>query len=110
MKLSKQEDKSAGFALIEMVLILVILTAIVGVGVYVMRQKQNANSTLSSNGSALRTKAQPGTAASIEQLTAQDAQTEAGVDSSADNQTQQDATSANTAVSNVGGAYDEASL
>lgn len=110
MKLSSDKSGSAGFTLVETVLVLVILAAIVGVGVYVVRQKQNANSTLSGTSSGLRTKAPAGTSASIDQLTGQAAQTEAGADSSADNQTQQNATSANTAVSNVGGAYDEASL
>jgi uncharacterized protein HemX len=111
MKLASQKDKSAGFALVETVLIVVILAAIVGVGVYIMRQKQNTNSTLSSTSNGtLQAKSLTGTTANISQLTQQDAQTEASVDSSADSQTQQDATSANGAVNNVGGAYNETNL
>lgn len=110
MKSASHKDKSAGFALVETVLIVVILAAIVGVGVYIMRQRQNANSTLTSGNGTLQTKSLTGTTANIGQLTQQDAQTEASADSSADNQTQQDSTSANGAINNVGGAYNETNL
>lgn len=108
MKSSPQRDKSAGFALVETVLVLVILAAIVGVGLYVARQKSNVSSTLNSSGGSSAVKAPAGTTAGINQLTQQDAQTEAGIDSSADGGTQQTSTSANGAVNNVGGAYNEA--
>lgn len=112
MKVSPREDRSAGFAVVEALLILVILAAIVGVGAYVVRQKHNANSTLGSGtgGNSTSTKAPAGTTTSIDQLTQQDAQTEAGVDAAADNSTQQTSTSANGAASNVGGAYNETNL
>lgn len=110
MKGSSPQDKAAGFALVETVLVLIILAAIVGVGLYVARQKSNVNGTLNNSGSSTAAKAQAGTTASINQLTQQDAQTEASVDNSADNGTQQASTSANGAVSNVGGAYNEANF
>lgn len=111
MKTSSKQDKSAGFAVVETLLVLVILAAIVGVGMYVVRQRNNANSTLSGNGIApTSVKAPAGTTASVSQLTQQDAQTEAGADSSADSSVQQNSTSANGAANNVGGAYNETNL
>jgi len=101
-------NKSAGFAVVEALLIIVILAGIVGIGVYIMHQRQTTKTTAS--GATSQTQAPAGTTSSIDQLTQQDAQTEAGTDSQADNQMQQDATSANSATSNVGGAYNEANL
>ncbi|HUY85365.1 MAG TPA: hypothetical protein VMU97_02510 [Candidatus Dormibacteraeota bacterium] len=111
MKTFSRQDKSAGFAIVETLLVLIILAAIVGVGAYVVRQKHNANSTLgSTGGTATSVKAPSGTTTGIDQLTQQDAQTEAGIDSAADSGAQQSATSANSAVNNVGGAYNETNL
>lgn len=108
MKTITQTNKSAGFAIMEGLLILVIVAAIAGVGAYVLHQKHNADATLSSASSTpAQTIAPAGTTASIDQLTQQDAQTEASVDNNSDSQTQQNASSANTSISNVGGAYNE---
>ena len=109
MKVPLRTHKAAGFSAVEALLLLVIVGAIAGIGVYVVRQKDNANNTLSS-GSVTQNKAPAGTTGSIDQLTQQDAQTESGVDNSADATVQQNASSANGTVNNVGGAYNEASF
>ena len=104
----KSKGKQGGFALLELVLLLVIVAAIVGVGLYVVNQKSTSDNTLSGTGSGATAKPAQGTTASVEQLTEQDANTEAGVDKSADGSTQQTATSADSSVNSLGGAYNEA--
>ena len=105
VKVHKSRD---GFALVEGLLLLVIVAAIIGVGVFVTRQKHSAEKLLSSSNTTAQSTASPGTTAHIDQLTQQDAKDEANVDSANDGSTQLDATSANSVVSNVGGAYNEA--
>lgn len=101
--------RQEGFSAVEIVLVLVIVAAVVGVGYYVWHQGQS--NQLSNNSSTpATTKAPAGTSASIDQITTQDAQTETAVDNGADKQTGQNATSADTALNNVGGAYNETSL
>lgn len=100
--------KSGGFAAMEGLLVLVIVAAIVGVGYYVIHQKHSAQKTLSNSNSA-PANAPAGTTASVDQQATNSATQEAGLDNSADSAYQQDAGSANGAVSNVGGAYNEAS-
>lgn len=109
MKFALQKKENAGFAVIEATLAIIIIAAILGLGLYVMKQR-NTSSSINSTSSALVPQAQAGTTASIGQLTQIDAQNEAGVDSSGDNQTQQNVSSADSAISNVGGAYDETTL
>lgn len=105
-----------GFAVLELLLVLVIIAGIVGVGLYVLKQKQNANSLAATTTSAVP--ASPsvahvpaaGTTAAIDQLTNSEMQAEIGASGSADNQIQQDVSSTNTTVSNVGGAYNASSF
>jgi len=113
MRIPLQKDNNAGFAAVEAVLLVVILAIIGGVGAYVAQQKHAADATLTSasaKATQVKTPVTAGTTASIDQLTRQDAQTEANIDKSADSQTQQNATSSNSAVTNVGGAYNETNL
>lgn len=107
-----KQKKEGGIAVVELVLLLVIVAAIVGVGLYVARQKTNTESTLSTANSSNSSvpKAPQGTSASVEQLTEQDASSEAAADHSADTSVQQDAASANGAASNLGGAYNESNF
>ena len=108
--MTRLQKSQQGFSAVETVLVVVILAAIVGVGYYVWHQGQSST-TLSDNGNSSKTtKAPAGTSASIDQLTTQDAQTETAADNAADGQTSQNATSANTALTNVGGAYNESNL
>jgi cytoskeletal protein RodZ len=119
----KLQNNDAGFAIIEALLIAVIIGAIAGVGMYVMKQKNAATATINSattgtsNSTALSTSASPkpattatSTTSSISALTQQDAITEKAVDNSTDAATQTNTTSANSAISNVGGAYNATNL
>lgn len=115
MRLSSRKLETAGFSVIEGLLITIAIAAIVGVGGYVLHQKKIANGNLSSahsGNSTTQTTAQPatGTTANLDQLTQQGGQTEAGVDSSDDVQTSQNATSSNYTINNVEGSYDETTL
>ena len=113
MRVPLLKDNTAGFAAVEAVLLVVILAIIGGVGTYVAQQKHTADSTLASSNSKsvpARTPVTPGSATSIDQLTQKDAQAEANIDKSADSQAQQNAISSNSAVTNVGGSYDETNL
>lgn len=97
---------SGGFAVLEGILVIVAVVGVIAVGGYVLRHRASvASSTVSSTTPAPVTPA--GTSASIGALTQQDAQTEATTDTSSDSQAQQTSTSSDSAVSNVGGAYNE---
>ena len=100
-----QQTGASGFTAVEAVLVIVVLAAVVGVGIFVVHREHAANTTANTQAAA-----PAGTSASVDQLTQQDAQTEAAVDGQGDSQVQQDALSANSAVSNVGGAYNESTL
>jgi hypothetical protein len=103
-----------GFGIVEALLILVVVGAIAGIGVYVIRQKNRTDTLLSKTNTtgAVSTAVTPsaGTTASIDQLTEQETQTEVGADHAADVQVGLDATSANSAATNVGSAYNEANF
>ncbi len=107
-------QNQTGFAIIEAVLILVIIGAVVGVGAYVLNAKKTVNKTLSSGTTTPAQQATPvlanGTTASIDQLTQQEAQSETAANNSGDSQLQQDSSSSNASVSNVGSSYNESSL
>lgn len=94
-------------AIVEAAVAILVLAVIVAGSVYVINHKPTSPST---NTTTSTTTAQPGTTASIDQLTQSEAQTEQQADKGADSQTQQDALSANNAASNVGGAYNESTL
>ena len=112
------KDNNAGFAIVEAVIVIVIIAAVVAIGFHVVHHKTTTSSSNSANSpnsstanqSTTSAAASSGTAASVAQLTQQDAQTEKGVDNSADGQTQQNVTSVNSAQSSVGGAYNASSL
>lgn len=107
MSVKLNRDTSSGTALVEVAVAVLVLAVIVAAGVYVMNHRAASNPDTSTNTTAA---AQPGTTASIDQLTQSDAIREQQVYSSAAAQAQQDALSANTAASNVGGAYNESTL
>jgi competence protein ComGC len=114
---SIRRDDNNGFAVVEALLILIIIAAVVGVGAYVVRQKNQATKTVSSGAptSAVTTTgstSQPsqGTSASIDQLTQMDAKSEASVNTAADSQIQSYVNDTNSAASSVGGSYNENNL
>lgn len=110
----------AGFVMFEAVLVVVVVAVIVGVGYYVIHNHRTtttpvANSTTSnSNSSTPNLSNQPtaplGTTTSIDQITEQDEQSEAGIDNGADSVAQQQAVSPNSAISNLGGAFNASTL
>ncbi len=111
MKLIIPQPKSNGFAIVELILVGVIIVAILGGIGYVAYQRLTTSQQVATPAATTTTTAAPaGTTASVDQLTQQDAQAETSVDASADSQTEQNATSANGTVSNVGGAYNESNL
>lgn len=116
MRVNTRKSADGGFAVIELVLVLVIVAGIVGIGVYVFKQKQNANDLTATTATTVPTVKSvakvpaAGTSAAIDELTNTDASAEMSASNGSDNQLQQDALSANTTVSNVGGAYNESSF
>ena len=113
MSATSYKENNAGFAAVEAVLLVVIVAIIGGVGAYVAQQKHTADITLNSSSSKTvpaKTPVAAGTTTSIDQLMQQDALAETNIDMAADSQAQQNATSSNSAVTNVGGSYDETSL
>lgn len=110
---SRQGTGGQGFAFVETVLVLAIIGLIAGVGVYVVRQQQNAARTAANTSVVATTpaaSAPQGTSASIDQLTAQSTASELAASHSADSQFQAVATSDNSALTNLGGAYNESSF
>ena len=67
MRVLSPKSNSAGFAGVEAMLVIVIIAAVVGVGAYVMHQKNSAATTLGNMGGAMlqSSTAVSGTAASI---------------------------------------------
>jgi len=122
-KLSKGPRAEAGFSMIDALLVLVIIGILVGVGAYVYKQNHknvmsptaaaSTTATTTSPGSASSTNSstnQTGTTAYINQLTQQEAESESSITSQNDNAESQAALSANSAATNVGGAYNESTL
>ena len=107
MNALNKRTPNAGIATAEMVMVLVVVAALIGIGAYVLHR--NLAAKTSTTASTINAPA-GGTTESIDQITANDAATEQQADKNADSRMQQDATSANSAVSNVGGAYDESTL
>jgi FlaG/FlaF family flagellin (archaellin) len=95
-----------GFTAIELLLMIAVVAIVGGlVYVYILRSNNSSNSATPTASTSQGVSAPAGTTSSITQITEQDAQTEIGVDKSADSQTQQNADSANSAANDVGGAY-----
>lgn len=110
MRYTFHKHRDSGFSVIEGLLVIVIVVAIFGVGAYVLNQKKTADNTFSSTGSSVAAPASIGSVAAIDKLTQQDSQTETIVDSAADDQTNQNASSADASLNSVGGSYDESTL
>lgn len=102
-----------GFSAVEGVLVVLVIAVIAVAGFFVVNRKHQVNSAANAdNAGTSHPAAVPldGTTASVSELTQQEAQSETNADGSADTQAQQAATSANGAVDNVGGSYNENSL
>jgi len=105
---------AAGFAAIETVLVLIIIGIIAGVGYWVVTQRNNTTASTTSTNTPVtvigQVTAKAGTLSAIDQLTTLDSQSEANIDTKYDSVDQTSAQSANTAASNIGGAYNEANF
>jgi len=129
---TRSYKNDAGFSVVEMIFALIIVIAIVGAGVYVSHRihtnptakisgvsSTSTTQPASSSGNSAATSASSSstsgstsaaTAASIVQLTESNEQAEAGAYNSADSQIQSSATTPDSSVSNVGGAYNASNL
>lgn len=113
MTASFNRETSRGFAHLEILLVAVAVVIVGAVGYLFYHNiiaNKSTDDTVSSTTNKSVAPAPAGTSARIDQITAQDAATEAGVDSNADTQSEQNVTSADSAVSNVGNAYNENDL
>lgn len=100
---------SAGFALVEAILVVAIIAAIVIVGVYVAGRHNKqpvSDTTMAASG----VQAKPGTSASIDQLIAQEESSESADSGSYANAVSQTTTSDNASLASLGGAYNESNL
>lgn len=107
MNTMRRTEPRAGFAFLGVLLVLVVMAVAAAIGLYVWRYHTKVGTPVRSS---MTHEAATGTTTHVLQLTQGDAQTEASIDSGADMQAQQDSQSANTAQTNVGGAYDEAAF
>lgn len=100
-----------GFAALEALLVVVVIAAIVAAGVYVVKQRHNTTTGVATTGSnLLQVTAKPGTVTRVTQQVEQSAQIDAQASGQNDSAELQAAQSANTAASNLGGAYNESTL
>lgn len=103
-----------GFSVAEIILVIGIIALVGGVGFFVYNKAQStkkADTANSQTGSSTKS-ATPvaGTTESIDAITAQDAASEATIDSKYSESEQTTAQSSNAAAANVGGSFDETSL
>ena len=111
----RKQEGSDGFAVVEVVLILVIVAGVLGAGAYVYSKHHKVNTTATTANTATTTASSQsvplnGTTNSVQQLMQQEIQSETSADSSADAQNMQTVTNVNSAATNVGGAYNENTL
>jgi uncharacterized protein HemX len=99
-----------GFSTIEMVLVVVVVLLLVGLGYFFYKQKNKPTASTTKATSQTQTAVPDGTTQSIDSLTAQDAASEASIDSKYTTTEQNNAQSANSAASALGGSYNESSL
>ncbi|HSX53301.1 MAG TPA: prepilin-type N-terminal cleavage/methylation domain-containing protein [Patescibacteria group bacterium] len=99
-----------GFAMVEALLVIIIIGLVVGVGYWVATQRNSTKSPTSSAIPAGQAAAPVGTAAAIDTLTQQDAQSETAIYTKGDTTDQSNAQSTNSALTNLGGAYNETNL
>ncbi len=117
-----------GFSAIEGLLVLAIVGAVVFVGWYIYHVKHNPRTSLNKSSSASQAdttstpvaasgtqqtptiSSSPGTTSSIDQLTQQDSQSESAINTKYESSDQSTVNNANSAQSNLGGAYNESTF
>jgi prepilin-type N-terminal cleavage/methylation domain-containing protein len=106
------KNKDAGFSVIELLLVIVVIALLVGLG-YIFYQRKHKASTASTTTSVVKSQTVApitGTTSSVDALTKQDAGSESSIDQKHTDNEGTTAQSANQAAANVGGAYNESSL
>lgn len=96
--------KERGFSAIETVLIVVIVALIGGLGYWVYHQRQTKKTTASQS---VQTAKSSAASDQVDSLLQQDADDESNIDARHESSEQTTAQSADSAASNIGGAYNE---
>lgn len=104
------KKKQAGFSVVELLLVLVMVALLVGLGYLFYQRRQKAATTTTTSTQSQTVAPTAGTTASIDSLTGQDASSESTIDQKHTSGEGTTAQSANSAAANVGGAYNESSL
>jgi hypothetical protein len=106
-----KKEPAHGFAAVESLLVLIIIGMVVGVGYWVITQRNttptSSNATNNSSAITRPVKDSTGTISSIDQLTSVDSQSEANISNANDSSEQSTAQSSSSSAANVGGAYNE---
>jgi len=106
-----RSGRQRGFAAIEVVLVVVIIALVAGIGVWVYRQKNKTDTAVAPATAATTvTPTATGTTSGVDQDSVSDAQGEETITKKYDSSESSNATSANTAVNNVGDSYNEANF
>lgn len=109
----QKHSSSAGFAVVEFLLVVIIIGLLAGVTAYVVTQKHNSEAVLNAATNAESThstKAAQGTTESVQSTESESAQAEATASESTDTATSQAATSDQSSLNSMGGTYDESQL
>jgi len=106
----KSDRKQAGVAVFEVLAVVVVLALVVGAGMYVAHKHKTPSQAASNTSNSQTVTTKPGTTANVDQLVEQAASSEQTSASSYDTQYQQAATSSDSAMSNMGGAYNDSSF
>jgi cytoskeletal protein RodZ len=106
----KVRQGQGGFAMLELVVLVILVLALAGVGLYIAHKRHATTPMAATSNGQTTAAAKPGTTSSVDQITTQAAASEQNSVDSYDTEYQQAATSDNSAMSNLGGAYNESTL
>ncbi|MEI7918194.1 MAG: hypothetical protein WCH58_02320 [Candidatus Saccharibacteria bacterium] len=114
MKIKLQKKGSAGFAIIEVFLGLLIVVVIAGLTILYFTQQNKIAATVNTIPDTptvlTQITAPSGTTDNINQILQQALESEKNIDTSIDSSILDNATSTNSAITNIGGAYDASNL
>lgn len=110
--MTKQQTTN-GFAVIETLLVILLVGVIVAVGFWVWKQRDTETAKNNTTKTVKVTSIDPakaGTTAGIDQLTQLDGQDESNIDQKHASSSETNATSTNSTLTSLGGAYNESTL
>ncbi len=118
MKIKLQNKDSLGFAIAEIFLSIMIIAAVAGLTVIYFTKLNQSTTANTNTNSDTRSSSQPltqitapnGTTDNINQLLQQALEAEKNIDTSVDTSILNNANSSNSAITNIGGAYDASNL